>query len=401
MLTPNGDSQLTVRSQGLTDTASLFVKSDNGNAVLTIDGSGAGGASLIMNGQDGQVFTIMNQSSTIPSLFTMATAPATVGQVPFLSYDPTGPLTLGDGLAGGVAVRNGLQVRDEFVVPDPTAGINLTMTAPVMGQIAMSSSTGLLALGSSSLNPDIITLTQTSTAAGTGVCAIGNGGSAVTVKGGVGGSQTSIITTNSTGVSSLLLGASAANDRAIFINDTGGAADTAVVDITKGTAAGVALRLQGYGPAGTAATVSTNSGTGQLNISSGPADVAPAFEIVPANITANRQMIASGTWVPVLLRAPAVTGPNVTFDVDCSPLPSGFAMVYGTAGNPTAGDQGGFFSVMIYTGPGNVIQGGGIGGVPGIVTCQPSPASNTSLRIVMVLQTSANYSIYGITLLGG
>jgi hypothetical protein len=163
MLTPDGNSQLTVRTQGVNDTASLFVKSDNGNAVLTIDASGGGGASLIMNGSDGQAFVTMNQSSATPSVFSMFAAPAQVGQSAFLTYDPSaGTLALGDGLGGGVAVRNGLQVRDEAVVPDPTAGINLTMTAPLTGEIAKSSATGSLSLGSVSSNPNIIQLTQTS-----------------------------------------------------------------------------------------------------------------------------------------------------------------------------------------------------------------------------------------------
>jgi hypothetical protein len=341
------------------------------------------------------------------------------GQTTGFDYDAaTGNVIVGDSLAGAnttvngddVDVGNPLTAGNIYLNKTTTvtssgsrpapSGITLTPTSATASNIGQAvAAGGSLVLGSSIASPDTLTVAD---AAGSGTVAVGgNAGSSIVMTGGVGASQTSIITTSATGVGSLLLGASAANDRAIFINDTAGAADTAVVDITKGTADGIALRLQGYGAAGTAATVSTNSGTGQLNISSGPADVAPALQIVPANITVNRQMISSGSWVPVQLRAAQVTGPNVTFDVDCSPLPSGFAMVYGTSGNPTAGDQGGFFSVMIYTGPGNVIQGGGVGGVPSIVTVQPSPASNTSLRIAMVLQTSANYSIFGITLLGG
>jgi hypothetical protein len=107
LLTPDGDSQLTVRAQGVSDTASLFVKSDNGNAVLTIDASGGGGASLIMNGSDGQAFVTMNQSSATPSVFTMFAAPAQVGQTAFLNYNAAaGTLALGDGLPTGAVSTN-------------------------------------------------------------------------------------------------------------------------------------------------------------------------------------------------------------------------------------------------------------------------------------------------------
>jgi len=78
-------------------------------------------------------------------------------------------------------------------------------------------------------------------------------------------------------------------------------------------------------------------------------------------------------------------------------------MVYGTAGEPTTGDKGGFFSVMIYktgAGIGNWIIGGGIGGYYNVVEVQPDPATYTNLQITMVPQTSADYQIYGITILG-
>jgi hypothetical protein len=336
-----------------------------------------------MNGLDGQSFTTINQSSTTPSLFTMSAAPAQVGQSAFLSYDPSGGnLTIGDGLAGGVAVRNGLQVRDEFVIPDPTAGINLTMTQPLMGQIAMSSATGLLALGASSLNPNIITLTQTSTAAGTGVCSIGNGGSSITMTGGAGGSQTSVVTTSATGVGSLLLGASAVNDRAIFINDTGGGANSAVVDITGGTATGVALRLRGYG-AGSAAIISTNAGAGGvLNIQNNVTEASPNMVMTDASTTLNGlvlvpndlSFVGSGsiTAFQTFLTSGVSCGDNTTSGI---PNPSGLAI--GLYMVLARGTIGGVSSVAcsvstISYWDGSSWKWGGGGAAPALVTAPPS-----------------------------
>jgi hypothetical protein len=106
--------------------------------------------------------------------------------------------------------------------------------------------------------------------------------------GGAGASQVGIITTSAAGAASLLLGASAVNDRALFVNDTGGGANTAVVDITRGTATGIALRLQGYGASSSGAQISTNTGTGnsaRLNIQSATNNANPNIVIQDTTTT--------------------------------------------------------------------------------------------------------------------
>ena len=97
------------------------------------------------------------------------------------------------------------------------------------------------------------------------------------------------------GASILNLGASATNNKTIWIRDSGAVADTAYVDITGGTAASDALRLQGCRPANpTTATVSTNLGTGGggiLHLTSGYNDgAASAISISDTTTTMNRVM---------------------------------------------------------------------------------------------------------------
>ncbi len=55
-----------------------------------------------MNGLDGQPFIAINHSGSIPSVFSMRSVPAPVGQGPFLTYDASAAtLELGDGSIGG------------------------------------------------------------------------------------------------------------------------------------------------------------------------------------------------------------------------------------------------------------------------------------------------------------
>ena len=222
------------------------------------------------------------------------------------------------------------------------------------------------------------------------------------------------------GAGSLTLGSSVTNPTSIFINDTGGGADTAVVDITKGTGTGVSLRLQGYG-AGTAATVSTNLGTGGggiLNLTSGYNDpvLTPAIQIADTAITVNRQMTLKGSPAPlaswtapgaapgtsyIVLKAAGVSVGS--FTVDLAPLQTGWSMVYGgviPGATPVINDKAAFFAVMVYTDATNVILGGGVGGVAGLVTCQPADPGSTSLGINIAAATSANYVIYGMCMWG-
>jgi len=193
------------------------------------------------------------------------------------------------------------------------------------------------------------------------------------------------------------------------------------VDITRGTGTGLALRLQGYGTS-TAAIVSTNAGAGGggiLNLTSGYNDpvLTPAIAIADTEITVNRQMTLKGSPAPLASwtgpGAPAGT-PSVilkpagvssgSFTVSLAGLQTGWSMVYGgvsPGSTPLINDKAAFFAVMVYTDTGDVIRGGGVGGVAGLVTCQPADPGVTELGVNIAAPTSANYVIYGMTIWGG
>ena len=250
------------------------------------------------------------------------------------------------------------------------------------------------------------------------VPSVGGPGSVLTLD--TTGSEGSITMNTTVGASILNLGASATNNKTIWIRDSGAVADTAYVDITGGTAASDALRLQGCRPANpTTATVSTNLGTsggGILNLTSGYNDpvLTPAIQITDASVVTNRQFIARGSLGPsanwtgpgatsgtpqIILKAAGVSSGSIT--VNLTLLQTGWSMVYGgvSAGfTPVINDQAAMFAVMVYTDLNNVITGGGVGGVPGLVTVQPNGAS--SLGVDIAAATTANYVIYGMTMWG-
>jgi len=200
--------------------------------------------------------------------------------------------------------------------------------------------------------------------------------------GGAGGSQIGIINTSATGVGSLLLGASAVNDRAIFINDTGGGANSAVVDITGGTATGVALRLRGYG-AGSAAIISTNAGAGGvLNIQNNVTEASPNMVMTDASTTLNGlvlvpndlSFVGSGsiTAFQTFLTSGVVCGDNTTAGI---PNPAGLAL--GLYMVLARGTIGGVSSVAcsvstISYWDGSSWKWGGGGAAPALVTAPPS-----------------------------
>lgn len=287
-----------------TGAAALSVLSQSGALASITVGDGAQGnqSALIdmTNGGNGNSTIKLGYVDLVQGGFngvlTVANHPTSQG---VLSVD-TFQNVVDIGSAAYIAGRtNQALVNVPMSITNGSNAMTLTATDATTSNIGQAvASAGSLVLGSSVACP--ATLTVSDTGAATGKVAVGgNGGSAITMNGGNAGSQTSIITTSATGVGSLLLGASAANDRAIFINDTGGAANTAVVDITKGTAAGIALRLQGYGLAGTAATVSTNSAAGVLHVSSGPADATPAIAISPTATTVSRAMTAAAGYTGI------------------------------------------------------------------------------------------------------
>jgi hypothetical protein len=143
--------------------------------------------------------------------------------------------------------------------------------------------------------------------AGTAFVSVANGGATnLRLEGGSVALNVPNISTSAAGAGILNLGASANNPQTVFVTDPTGVADQAYVDITKGTANGIALRLQGYGAGTLGATVSTNSALGNLQLSSGFSDSPPAVTIAPTTMTMTRPVTMSS---PV---AAAVGYTNVT-----------------------------------------------------------------------------------------
>jgi hypothetical protein len=254
-------------------------------AIQIGDGAQAGQSSLLkmVSGGGGSNTVQLGQAELVTTGFSgVLNVQNTITNQSCLSVDTIqNVVDIGSALRTAGATNLAL-VNVPMNVTNGTNAISLVATNGTSSNIGQTvASAGSLILGSSVASPS--TLTVSDAGAGTGQVAVGgNAGSSITMTGGVSGSQTSIITTNSTGFGSLLLGASAACDRAIFINDVGGGADTAVVDITRGTASGTALRLQGYGASGTAAQVSTNAGVGGggvLNLTSAINNPVPAISI--------------------------------------------------------------------------------------------------------------------------
>jgi hypothetical protein len=117
-------------------------------------------------------------------------------------------------------------------------------------------------------------------------------------------------------------------------------------------------------------------------------------------VSVTKAISVSAPYGATVLKAAGISGP-APFDVDLAALPSGWSMVYGFAAAPTAADKAAMFSVMVYTGPGDAVQGGGVGGYPGYVNVLPSATSASSLTITITAPTSASYQILGITMLAG
>jgi hypothetical protein len=388
MLTPDGNSQLTVRTQGVNDTASLFVRSDNGNAVLTIDASGGGGASLIMNGLDGQSFTIINQSSTTPSLLTMAAAPAQVGQSAFLTYDPSaGTLALGDSLPTGAVVTNqSLRVQS---APSNGNAVQIQSTGAAGGAITNSVATGgALVLGSSAAAPAVLTVSD----AGVNAQSVtindnpSNTNQGILMTPGTPGFGAPIIRSTAPTSGPLVLGSSATNPTTLYIQD-GGAANTATVDITGGGANAFSLRLQGpntlLGPL--TAQVSTSlptGGGGTLNFTNGYNDPVPNISMTVGNTTLNGLVLlpndlsfqgtGSITAFQTFQTTGVVCGDNTTTGI---PNPSGLViglylvLARGTIGGVSA-TQCSVSTIAYYTTSGWIWGGGSA--CPALVSAPPS-----------------------------
>jgi hypothetical protein len=297
-----GNQSLSIVASTGSGEADILVSSTNGNdATITIN-STQGGDAAIAIGQ-----------GAVPggSGYALITAPGAVvggGQIQIENGSGTGGSiatfdTVGNQVyLGGIAaaglttVRNGLRVNDQFVVPDPTAGIGLTMTAPLTGVIAMSSATGSLSLGSGSSNPDIIQLTQSSASPDTGICTIGgNGGENLVILGGTVANPTVGVNLRTDAASSgvMTVGSSVANPDIINLSD-GASADTGVCKI------------------------GGNGGT-NLSITGGT--------VAAANVGANIRTDAASSGIMTI--GSSVANPTVMFVKDAGAANTGFVDVAG------------------------------------------------------------------------
>ena len=352
----------------------------NGNATLSALADGVGNGNAAINvGADGIVYSMSVSGSGGILAIGVNGAPQ-----PAILYEGTpgnDELVLGTGGAGTIRTQNAFVALDKSIDPTEACGVYIAPTSATTTVIENTiASSGTLSLGSSQLTNQLV---LSDTGAGTAKVAVGgNSGSSITMTGGAGGSQIGIINTSATGVGSLLLGASAVNDRAIFINDTGGGANSAVVDITGGTATGVALRLRGYG-AGSAAIISTNAGAGGvLNIQNNVTEASPNMVMTDASTTLNGlvlvpndlSFVGSGsiTAFQTFLTSGVVCGDNTTAGI---PNPAGLAI--GLYMVLARGTIGGVSSVAcsvstISYWDGSSWKWGGGGAAPALVTAPPS-----------------------------
>ena len=213
---------------------------------------------------------------------TMAVIPLQVNQAPFLNYSPqSGNLILGDGLSAGAVYTN----QKLFVQGSPANGnaVEIQSVNPTSGAILNTvASEGNLSLGSSAGYPSTVLVADVAGVAKVGIG--GNLGATILMTAGAGGGINSAITNTTASPGSLVLGASTACASVISIDDLAGA-DTAVVDIKRGTATGTALRLQGAGT-GIAPQISTDaSAGGRLNLTASIGNPVPAISITDVGIS--------------------------------------------------------------------------------------------------------------------
>jgi hypothetical protein len=212
----------------------------------------------------------------------MAVIPLQVNQAPFLNYSPqSGNLILGDGLSAGAVYTN----QKLFVQGSPANGnaVEIQSVNPTSGAILNTvASEGNLSLGSSAGYPSTVLVADVAGVAKVGIG--GNLGATILMTAGAGGGINSAITNTTASPGSLVLGASTACASVISIDDLAGA-DTAVVDIKRGTATGTALRLQGAGT-GIAPQISTDaSAGGRLNLTASIGNPVPAISITDVGIS--------------------------------------------------------------------------------------------------------------------
>jgi len=277
----NGNQDLNIVATTGTGESSVLIASDvlGANVALTLSTNIGGSASILIGDtaspgsavalvypgavMGGGELNIQNQTSGLPVAV----------------FDTlNNAVILGNGTTTGASalttIKNGLKVAD-VPITGSANGIGITMTTANVGVIAGTATgagTNTLQIGSSQNAVDTISVVDGG--ANTGYALIGgNGGENVYVAGGTLAAFPNIRTdAGNTGV--LTLGARVANNQLMFLKDQV-AAGTGVVDITNGTAASTALRLQANTPSAPGANtvrlstnlpfVGTNAG-GQVRI---------------------------------------------------------------------------------------------------------------------------------------
>lgn len=299
----NGNQSLQLVASSGGGEASLLVSSTNGNnATVTISNTIGGNSELIMGqtaapGGTGSVSIYSSGNLVGGGQINISNTAATGTGSDIATFNTlNNQVQLGNpGIAGLTTVRNGLLVRDDFTTDPATNGIGITQTSANVGVIAGSATTGTntLNIGSSANAPDIMTLVDSG--ADTAQCVIGGNGGANILMAGANGSSipAAVIRTDAASAGLLNLGSSVSNPQTVFVNDTG-AANTGFVDITGGTSASIALRLQGSNTLTGANNgyVSTNLGTGNpaavLNLSSAYNDNPAAIQITSSTVKINK-----------------------------------------------------------------------------------------------------------------
>jgi hypothetical protein len=388
--------------------ALITVYSTTGNiAEVNVFCTGGGNSQINMGNITGVTLEVAAATANLLEIINGNTG------VDYLTVDTSSNvLTLGNAAAAGTTtVNTPLTIQDG----SNATGLVIAGSLPFVGVTGVSrisnnlAANGVVQIGTSVAKPVVIEAKDSLGSASVTVGGNGTGLADIVLTGGPDGGAANITTTTA-GAGQMSLGASAVNPQTVFIRD-GATANSGYVDITGGTSGTDALRLRGY-QAGGFPIISTNRPSGtvaSLTLTPGTNDVTPAMTITSdgsGNINTNffqttnfsKPILSSNPWIPQVLRTTGVA--SGTFDVDLTQLPSGWAVVYGFSTTPLL-DRQQMFSVMVYTDATSIITGGGIGGVPGLAQTIVSATNPAALQVQLANPSSANYSILGMTLLGG
>ena len=410
-----------IASSGAGD-ATLEVGSTNGNnATIQILNTPGGNSKLVMgqigvpNGAvdilapglaGGGLLVVENNTSGVPYL-----------QVDTITNNVVIASPSGPGIANGiVTINQPVIIRDSAGGSANAVALSpSSATASVISQTVASG--GTLNVGSSLATPAIISLSDTG--ANTGAAVVGgNGGNGLFMTGGNAGAtvfpgiRANAVNSGTTGI-----GSSVANPLTILARD-GVAANSGFVEVTGGDGNSVAIRLQGANtaqPSATTTRISTNLGFGNaavLNLTPSVNDVSPALSLQNGGSAANTILANApifvtspisafgASYTPILLRAPQIS--SGTFDVDLTVLPTGISLIYGhsSVSPPASPDEFIMFSVLVYTNPVDNVVGGGSINSSTRYEITPSTTNGKAITVNLGTISTANWAIYGITLLG-